>query len=173
MEINQILGLPAHPLLVHGVVALIPLCAVGVILTALWPAARDRLAVPVLVLTASSVALVPFVTESGEWLEERVRETALVERHAELGDAFLPFAIALLVGAAAVAALHWVERRGKSDGKAARAARGRAEGVDRRYAPRWLVVVVIVVALTTSTAAAYETYLVGHSGAKSVWSKVG
>lgn len=120
MEIDQILGLPAHPLLVHGVVALIPLCAVGVILTALWPAARDRLAVPVLVLTASSVTLVPFVTESGEWLEERVRETALVERHAELGDAFLPFAIALLVGAAA----------------------------------------------------AYETYLVGHSGAKSVWSKV-
>ena len=163
MEIDQILGLPAHPLLVHGVVTLIPLCAVGVALTALWPAARARLSLAVLVLTIFATALVPFVAESGEWLEERVGETELLERHAELGDAFLPFAVALLVGAVAVTALRFVESRGGGAGNES----------GSRSAPRWLVVLVVVVALTTSAAAAYETYLVGHSGAESVWSGVG
>ena len=46
-------------------------------------------------------------------------------------------------------------------------------GNGSRSAPRWLVVLVVVVALTTSVAAAYETYLVGHSGAESIWSGVG
>lgn len=162
VDIDQILGLPAHPLLVHGVVTLIPPCAAGVALAALWPAARARLSLAVLVLTVFAVALVPLVAESGEWLEERVGETALLERHAELGEAFLPFAIALLVGAVAVVILRLVERRGDEAGNGS-----------ARSAPRWLVVLVIVVAFTTSAAAAYETYLVGHSGAVSVWSGVG
>lgn len=167
MEIGRILGLPAHPLLVHAVVVLIPLCASGVVLCALWPAARRRLALTVLVLSASAAALVPFVTGSGEWLEERVGETALVERHAELGENFLPYAIALLVGAAAVAALRWTEARGEAKRDAND---GNTPNVSARRAPRWMVIGVAVLALTTSAAAGYQTYLVGHSGAESVWS---
>ena len=37
-------GLPAHVLLVHAIVVLLPLSALLLALTALWPAARRRLA---------------------------------------------------------------------------------------------------------------------------------
>lgn len=61
----------------------------------------------------------------------------------------------------AVAALRFVEGRGS----------GEDNSFGSRSAPRWLVI--LVVALTTSVAAAYETYLVGHSGAEAVWSGLG
>ena len=169
METGKLLGLPAHPLIVHAVVVLVPLCALGVALCSLWPAARRRLALTVLVLSGSAAALVPFATESGEWLEERVGETALLERHAELGDAYLPYAVALVVGAASVAVLRWVEARSEAKGGGEG---GAGSGASARRAPLWMTVGVAVVALVTSVAAGYETYLVGHSGAASVWSGI-
>jgi hypothetical protein len=48
--------------------------------------------------------MVPFVQHSGEWLERQVGRSELVETHTRLGDYFLPYAIALVVGAAAIAA---------------------------------------------------------------------
>jgi len=109
MEIGRLFGLPAHPLLVHAVVVLVTLSALGVAVSALWPADRWRLAWVVLGLTVVSVALVSVVSGSGEVLEEMVKESGLVERHAELGDDYLPYALALLVGAFAVAGLQWIE----------------------------------------------------------------
>jgi hypothetical protein len=35
MEIGRLFGLPAHPLIVHAVVVLVPLCALGVAVSAL------------------------------------------------------------------------------------------------------------------------------------------
>ena len=164
MEIGRLFGLPAHPLLVHAVVVLVPLCALGVAVSALWQAARWRLAWVILGLTIISVALVPLATGSGEALEEMVNESSLVERHAELGDDYLPYAFALLAGAVAVAGLQWIEGGGAGQG------RSRAP---RRRAPRWLVIVVAVVALLTSTAATVQMVRVGHSGAAATWSGVG
>ncbi len=40
---DELFGLPAHPLLVHAAVVLVPLAAIGVVLIAFWPAARARL----------------------------------------------------------------------------------------------------------------------------------
>jgi hypothetical protein len=171
MEIGRLFCLPAHPLLVHAVVVLVPLCALGVAVSALWQAARWRLAWVVLGLTVVSVALVPFATGSGEVLEEMVKESGLVERHAELGDDYLPYAFALLVGAVAVAGLQWIE--------GGRAGQGRSDAGEsedaprRRRAPRWLVITVAVVALVTSTAATVQMVRVGHSGAAATWSDVG
>jgi hypothetical protein len=113
---RKALRLPAHPLLVHAVVVLVPLCSLGVAVGALWPAARWRLAWVLLGLTIVTVAMVPLATGSGEVLEEMVKENGLVERHAELGDGYLPYAFALLIGAFAVAGLQWIEggRHGRS-----------------------------------------------------------
>jgi hypothetical protein len=74
MEIGRLFGLPAHHLIVHAVVVLVPLCAFGVAVSSLWPAARWRLAWVLLGLTVVSVALVPFATGSGEVLKEMVKE---------------------------------------------------------------------------------------------------
>ena len=43
MEISNLAGLPAHPLIVHAVVVLVPLTAIGVLLSAIWPAARNKI----------------------------------------------------------------------------------------------------------------------------------
>lgn len=118
-------------------------------------------------LTIFTVSMVPLATGSGGVLEEMVKENSLVERHAELVDDYLPYAFALLIGAAAVAGLQWIE--------GSRARQGHSHAGDsgdtstRRRAPRWLVIVVAVVALVGSTAATVQMVRVGHSGAAAVW----
>jgi hypothetical protein len=168
MEIGRILGLPAHPLFVHAVVVLVPLCAIGVILCALWPAARRRLSLTVLVLSVFAAAMVPIVQKSGEWLESQVGRSALLERHTQLGDGFLPYAIALVIGAAAVAALRFMEARSEAKQEANV---GSSEGVSTRRPPVWMMVGVVVIALLTSTVASYQVYLVGDAGSAAAWSE--
>lgn len=146
-----------------------PLCSLGVAVSALWPAARWRLAWVRLGLTIT-VAMVLLATGSGEVLEEMVKENGLVQRHAELGDEYLPYAFALLVGAVAVAGLQWVE--GSRTGQGRSQAGDSGDGSVRRRAPRWLVIVVAVVALAGSTAATVQLVRMGHSGAAAVWSGI-
>jgi hypothetical protein len=170
VEIGRLFGLPAHPLIVHAVVVLVPLCSLGVAVSALWSAARWRLAWVLPGLTIVTVAMVPLATGSGEVLEEMVKENGLVERHAQLGDDYLPYAFALLVGAVAVAGLQWIEG---SRARQERSHSGDSGDVSsRRRAPRWLVIVVAVVALVGSAAATVQMVRVGHSGAAAVWSGI-
>jgi hypothetical protein len=63
---TEIHGLPAHVLLVHAVVVLIPLSALLVVLSAAWPAARRRIGVASPLLALVNLALVPVTTHAGE-----------------------------------------------------------------------------------------------------------
>src|SRR3954453_15749986 len=83
-------GLPAHILLVHAVVGLVPVTALLVVLVAVWPAARRRLTWAAAALAVVTLIVVPVTTEAGEWLEHRVERTALLRGHTELGDRMLP-----------------------------------------------------------------------------------
>ncbi len=143
-------GLPAHVLLVHFIVVLVPLTAILAIVCALWPAARRRLTWLVLILAAVTTVLTPVATDAGEWLEHRTPPTALLHAHTELGDTMLYFSIGLL---AAAALLMFVHLR---------------EGRDRSLQPlvRGVVVAAVVVA---SVAATWQVYRIGDSGAQSVW----
>jgi hypothetical protein len=85
--------------------------------------------------------MVPFVQHSGEWLERQVGRSELVETHTRLGDYFLPYAIALVVGAAAIAALRWMESRSEAKQEANV---GGSDGASTRRAPVWMVVSVAV-----------------------------
>jgi hypothetical protein len=161
LEIGRILGLPAHPLFVHALVVLVPLCAIGAVLCAFWPAARRRLSFTVLLLSVFSAVMVPIVQASGEWFEDQVGRSALLERHTQLGDGFLPYAIALVIGAGAVAALNFMEARSE----------GNRHANARQQAPRWMVIGVIVIALLTSTVAAYQIFEIGDSGSAAAWSE--
>src|SRR5882762_1920379 len=64
---TMINGLPAHVLLVHLVVVLIPVSAVLVVLVAAWPAARRRLDVLTAALGVAALVAVPITTDAGEW----------------------------------------------------------------------------------------------------------
>lgn len=153
----QIAGLPAHPLLVHAVVVLIPLAALMVVVGSVWPAARRRLGILTPIVALVALIFVPLAKEAGEALERQVPESAVLERHTELGDQLLPWAIGLFV----VAAGQWLwfrlrERRGER-----RSAPGRS---------RVLTLVIAVVAIVVSVGTTVSVVQVGDSGARAVWS---
>lgn len=154
-------GLPAHILLVHAVVVLLPLTAVLLVLTAAWAPARARLAGPNALLAWFVVALVPVTTEAGEWLERRVSPSDLVRDHAELGDTALWVALPVAVLAAVV---WW--RSLDAGGAVATLTRGRTF-----LAPHSarVTTVVTVLAVLAAGAAAYDIYLIGDSGAQASW----
>lgn len=89
-------GIPAHPLVVHAVLVLLPLAAVGGLVIALRAAWRRRFGYVVLALTVVAVAAVPLATTTGEELQTALAlpDNQLIQKHANLGDELLPFALA-------------------------------------------------------------------------------
>lgn len=144
-------GLPVHPLVVHGVVVLLPLACLGTIAIAVRPAWRERYGVLVVACAAAATALVPVATSSGEALQKRVGAPGA---HADLGGMLLWFAIPLLLLAAA---LVWIDRRRRT-----------GHGSGRADSPR-VVQVVAVLAVVAAVAAGVQVYRVGDSGARAAW----
>ena len=110
MEIDSLFGLPAHPLIVHAAVVLLPIAAIGLIVVAAIPRARKLYAPIVLGLALVATVAVGLAQQSGESLKGDVKKTELVEEHAEQGETVLPWAIAVTVVSALVAAEPYVAR---------------------------------------------------------------
>ncbi|OLZ68923.1 hypothetical protein AV521_19235 [Streptomyces sp. IMTB 2501] len=151
-------GLPAHVLLVHVVVVLIPLTALALVAAALWPRAARRLGMLLPVLAFVALASVPLTTNAGEWLERHVEEDALVRRHTELGDGLLPWALGLFVLAAVV---WWAGRRTPAEP-------GQG-GSGMRWSALPVRIIVGVLSLTVAVGAVVDVYRIGDSGAKAAW----
>lgn len=166
MEISNILGLPAHPLLVHAAVVLTPLAALALAVCALWPAARQRFGWIAAGLAVATAVLIPLVLSSGESLEGRVTETALVEKHANLGEQLLPWSVALAVLGLALMFVHRRQRRAMS---------ATASGTDDAPAPRRfggpVLMVISGLLLVAAVGSTVQVALIGHSGAQAVWSE--
>ncbi|MFH8591415.1 DUF2231 domain-containing protein [Streptomyces rimosus] len=158
VEIN---GLPAHALLVHAVVVLLPLTCLLLVTGAVRPPWLHRMGLGLPVLALVSLGLVPVTTHAGEWLEERVPESALVERHTDLGDSLLPWAVAVFVVAVL---LWWTGRRSliSSEAKTEKALAAARYAVSVR-------IVCVVVALVVAIGCCVQVYRIGESGAKAVW----
>lgn len=156
-------GLPAHVLLVHAVVVLLPLAAVLLVVTAIWPRMRTRLAGPNALLSLLVVVLVPVTTSAGEWLERRVTETALLHEHTELGDG----AIVAALPVAVLAVVVWWRNREAT----AATGDGTATGQRTYLAPASSAVtrVIAAVAMVAALFAVYDIYRIGDSGAKASW----
>ncbi|GAA3825029.1 DUF2231 domain-containing protein [Nocardioides panacisoli] len=147
-------GLPVHPLVVHAVVVLLPLAALGTLAIAVRPAWRTRYGYLVTAAALVSVALIPVATSSGEALEEHVGNPG---EHAELGDQLIWFAIPLLLLAAA---LTWLGRR---------AERAAAEDAPAAAPGPGLTRTVATLAVVAALAASVQIYRVGDSGARAAW----
>lgn len=144
MEISDVFGVPAHPLLVHAVVVLVPLISIGAVAAALIPGMRTRIGWIVAAGAALNVVLLPLVTESGESLEARVPETSLVETHAEMGEQLLPWVIALAIAFVAFM-------------------------LSRRVGRRWVSGILVAATAAAALGATVEVVLIGHSGAQAAW----
>lgn len=139
---DDFFGLPAHPLLVHAVVVLVPLVAAGMVLAVAKDLWAERLRLVLSVLAGSSAVAALLARSSGESLLARVPSSPEVARHAAVSDGLALF----VVGAAAlVLAWAWAQSQGRSSR------------------------VIGVVAAAGWLAATVWTVLAGHSGAVSVW----
>lgn len=146
---DTFLGLPVHALVVHVVVVLLPLTAIGAILIAArndW-SKRFGIVVVVLAFVATGAAFVS--KESGEKLAARV---GLPQEHAELGDVMPWVALGFFV----VVTVFWLFDRGVPGG---------------RRRPGWLRAFAVAVVLV-SLFAIYWTFQVGHTGAEAVWNPI-
>lgn len=149
---NVINGMPAHALLLHFVLVLVPLTAALEIVCGLWPAARrGHLMWLTLILAVITLALTPLTIDAGAWLYDRqASPSPILREHAARGDLMTYFSAALLVVAVLLVALRGIERRS-----------------DRRRV--LLHVLVAIVVLVTGVASALQIYRVGDAGARAVW----
>ncbi len=146
-------GIPLHPLFVHLTSVAVPVAALVAIAVAAWPAARRWLAVGAPIVGLVALVSVPLATQSGEWLEEHERETALLERHTELADGLLPWSVAVF----ALLTLWWAWQRFG------------VERVDGRGLVRVVGVVGPVLLIAAGIGSLIEVVVIGHAGAVSVW----
>jgi hypothetical protein len=144
--LGMIAGLPLHPLLVHSAVVLVPLVAIGALVMSYLPSFSRRHGKLILILALVAQVSVFLAKLSGQAFSEILNKE--VEKHAELGE-IAPFVTIPMV---ALIYFRWrMDRAGSSIGNAA---------------VRRLTSVALVIASVVSLV---MIFLVGHSGASSVW----
>lgn len=156
---TKISGLPAHILLVHLVLAAVPIASLLVIVAALWPAARRRLGVITPLVALGALITVPITTHAGLWLQARVASTPLIRKHVALGKQLLPWMIGLFVIALLVWVWEWAGRR------AADRSGGRPTTLQGPLAR----VVIGVVAVAISVGALQQVIRTGEAGSRAIW----
>jgi hypothetical protein len=163
---TKVFGLPAHVLLVHAMVILVPLACLALILHAVWPAARSRLGIVTPGLALVGLVLVPVTTNAGEYLRDHQTVggeiAAKIDKHEELGSQLLYYAIPLFV----VALVVWGLGRYRDGAVVPGIA---AERSMARDVPGWLTGLVAVVATALAVATTIQLYRIGDSGAHAVW----
>ncbi len=152
MELNNLFGLPAHPLLVHLPVVFVPLAALGAIVLAFFPKYLNKLGW--WVTAASFIGMVGAILAagSGESLEHRVEHSATLEHHSQLGESARLLSIVLF----AVILIVMLVRRYRPEIMAKKA----------------VGIVVSVAFVAASVAAGWAMIETGHNGAKASWCEV-
>ena len=143
MTIN---GMPAHPLLVHLVVILLPLTSLAAILASVWPAAQRKLTFLIPLGAVIGAIAVPITVRAGNELADKLGNPPFLNDHREFGEKVLPFAIALAVTTLA----QWLYLR-----------RPDPAGLPR------IVLTLLVAAAAVGTGV--MVVLTGDSGAQAVW----
>ena len=144
--LGMLAGLPLHPLLVHSAVILVPLVAIGALVMSYLPSFSRRHGKLILIVALVAQVSVFLAKISGEAFSEILDKE--VEKHAQLGE-IAPFVTIPMV---ALIYLRWrMDRAGSSTGS---------------VAIRRLTSVALVIA---SLASLVVIFVVGHSGASSVW----
>ena len=148
-----ILGLPAHPLIVHGAVVFIPLATLAVLGYVLRPSLRVAYWKPCVVTVVIAEACSFLAGQTGEQLQQAMRHSRLIRVHAEWADRlglamhalFAVFLLVVIVDRHQVLAKYAVV----------------ASGTARRVAAALAVVLAIVVLVLVA--------VVGHLGARAAW----
>lgn len=163
MELGNLFGLPAHPLLVHVPVVLVPTAALIAVVMAVRPAWLDRFGWWLVGISGVGFIGALLAAGSGEELQEKVKRSDTLRHHIELGESArnvsaLFFGVVVVV----VAARHWMRAHPDTSNRWTNFGRSRAGGL--------LMAALLVV---SAGASAYLMADAGHQGAKATWEDVG
>ena len=135
-------GMPAHPLIIHGVVILLPLLAIFLLVGLFWKNLLRKLHLPLIGALALSVVGVLAAKSSGYSLSKVV---GLPKAHAQLGNYLVLLAFALVSSFVLFSYFTFYKK-------------SKIVSLGLGFLMATLAVGAIVL-----------TYIVGHSGAASVW----
>lgn len=144
---DLILGLPLHPLIIHAVVVLVPLSALGVIFLLVFPRFAPTFSPLILILLIASTVAGFIAENSGQSLSNRVGYPG---DHAEQGER-----LAKLILLFTLLYITWFVIYRKSI---------KFKSADKLL-KRGLSVLLLLAAIASTTL----TFIVGHSGAKVTW----
>lgn len=143
-------GLPAHILLVHVVVIILPLTAAAAVLGSIWPGAQRKFTFLTPLGALVGMIAVPLTVQAGQALAKSLGGVSpALARHITYGGRVLPFAIALFV----VTLGQWAYLR---------------------FAPprRALTIAIAIVVILVAVATTGQVVLTGDAGSRAVWQGV-
>lgn len=145
--LEELLGLPLHPLVVHFAVVLVPLTSIGAILAAAWPSFSRRYSAMLVVLVWIATVSAWLAEQSGEQLALQAGAPA---EHVIAAEPVPAFTMLLAI----VMTAFWLFDRGVPG---------------NRPRPWWLRLLAVALAIVAVVAIAL-TAQAGHTGAAAVWS---
>jgi uncharacterized membrane protein len=160
MELDTLFGLPAHPLMVHIPVVLIPLAGIIAIVFAFKPVWLDRYGWGLVALSGIGALGGILAAGSGESLADSRRASAALNDHAEMGEAARNLGLLFfLVVLGVVLVRHFARKKA-------------ADAGFWKFAASKTAAIIMSVALVLSAAGATAIISVaGHQGAKLVWNE--
>lgn len=162
---DTISGIPAHPLLVHLPVVLLPLTALGVVTMVIRPAWAQRFRWPVLALGVVGMLGAILSASAGETLEERLRASGQADTwadHAQAGEQARNVAILFVFLLALYVLVPWWLQRSRPS---------RPGAASPPSPPTWLGATLSVLAVAGAIGSVITIVDAGHSGAKAVWTE--
>jgi len=169
LQLDRLFGLPAHPLLLHAPVVLIPILAAATVALMVRPDWRERHGVVLAVLALASLAATVLAAGAGDALREARFAAfagipggdAALNEHAELGEGLRNIMFAFTGGLIGIVILDTVSRRGE----------GPARLVQLAGLLRHPTIDKIVRVGTVLVAALALVWVIraGHTGAKLAW----
>jgi len=168
MKIDEVFGLPAHPLFVHIPIVLIPLAALGTLIMAVVPRTRARLGWPTVAVSGAAVFFAWMAKGSGAKLALRVDPDPKLTHHINMGNTMYLVALVFFV---LVTAFVVVDSRARA--RAGSEAAGPGGDQTRRTAHGPVLAVLAVLAVVSGAAATARIIQVGHAGSRVTWGDVG
>ena len=147
----EIMGLPLHPLVVHAVVVLVPLAALGGIVISAWTAARKRYGWLTVAFAFAAASSTFVAQQAGEAFAETFpRKSEAMQAHIDLGPSLLLWVIILFFGTASVVIAQRLIDRQNPQGRIA-------------------LIVGGVITVVTAVISIVQVARIGHSGSAAVW----
>ncbi len=167
-------GSPAHALIVHVVVVLLPLSVLAALLLVFMPSSRRAFGLMSVVVALVACLAVPLAFFSGSDLRRRLPPSPLISHHVALAHQLLPVAAVFGLSLAAFVLVDAARRARKDElNRVEVAVLARSLGFIERQSADALALaarITAVVLVVTAIATVVAVVRVGDSGAKAVWS---